>query len=568
MLDCSDEEIYDESDLGSPADSSLMAVSDAVPSQPKKRRTMQLQGLIGKHEVLVLVDSGSITSFISEAVVHQLQLPVHSIFAEHFTVADGGSVHCAGMVKNLQWWTQGHSFTQDMKSYISRQFDIILGADWMEAHSPMWVHRKHKKMRFTHEGKRILLQGLRPDAVVYRPVACHKLRDLLKRKVVAHMVQLNRIPQNVAAPIAAITEPTPQTIVPQDIQRVLDKFPQVFHESHALPPHRRCDHTIELILGTQPVNAHSYRLPPNQKDEVEKQLRDMLQKGLIRLSSSPFASPVLLVRKKDGTWRFCIDYRKLNALTVKNKHPMPVVEELLDELAGSSWFLKLDLRSGFHQIRVAPKNVYKTAFRTHQGLYEFVVMPFGLTWRLMNEIFAPLLRKGALVFLDDILIYIATLEDHTRLLVELLQILATHNLLAKPSKCSFPQQTIEYLGHVISSKGVSTNPGKIQAVIDWPQPTNIKEIRGFLGLTGYYRRFIKHYSLISRPLTLLLRKGTPFVWSSVTQEAFDLLKQALVSAPILALPQFQKPFTLETDASDVGLGAILMQDSHPLAFLS
>jgi len=309
--------------------------------------------------------------------------------------------------------------------------------------------------------------------------------------------------------------------------------------------------------GAHPVNARAYRLPPDQKDEVEKQLKEMLQKGLIRLNSSPYASPVLLVHKKDGTWRFCIDYRKLNAVTVKNKHPMLVVKELLDELASSCWFSKLDLRSQYHQIRVASKDIHKTTFMTHQGLYEFVVMSFGLTnapatfQGLMNEVFAPLLRKGVFVFMDDILIYSETLEQHAQLLTAVLQILADNSLFAKPFKCSLAQESVEYLGHVISSKGVATDSKKIHNVQNWPTPTNLKEVRGFLGSTGYYRRFTKHYSLISKPLTSLLRKGTPFMWSSATQEAFDTLKYALVSAPVLALPQFQKSFTIETDASDV-----------------
>jgi hypothetical protein len=230
---------------------------------------------------------------------------------------------------------------------------------------------------------------------------------------------------------------------PPEIQAVLDQFPQVFTEPTDLPPTRPCDHRIDLLPGAPPVNARAYRLPPDQKDEIKKQLKEMLQKGFIRMSSSPFASPVLLVRKKDGSWRFCIDYRKLNALTIRNKHPMPVVEELLDELAGSSWFSKLDLRSGYHQIRVFSADIHKTAFRTHQGLYEFVVMPFGLTnapatfQGLMNEIFAPLLRKGVLVFMDDILIYTRTLAAHASLLAEVLQILSDNKLFANPSKCSF-----------------------------------------------------------------------------------------------------------------------------------
>jgi hypothetical protein len=403
VLDYSDGESSDEGDLTTPADSSLMSV--ASPSKAgSRRRTMQFKGMIGKQEVLLLVDSGSITSFISEEVAKQQQLQVKPIASEQFTVADGGSVHCVGMVENLQWRTQGHSFTQDMRVLALGSFDIILGEDWLESHSPMWVHWRHKKMRFSHEGKRILLSGLKPNQVVCRPGGCSKLKGLLRRKAITHVVQLWQSTSTTSmAPIAAISEPAQSTAVPPLVQQVLDRFPHVFQDTTALPPQRHSDHTIELVPGAQAVNARAYRLPPDQKDEVEKQLKEMLQKGLIRMSSSPFASPVLLVHKKDGTWRFCINYRRLNAQTIKNKHPMPIVEELLDELAGSCWFSKLDLRSGYHQIRVAPKDIHKIAFRTHQGLYEFVVMPFGLTNAPatfeghMNEVFAPMLTRGVLV---------------------------------------------------------------------------------------------------------------------------------------------------------------------------
>lgn len=300
----------------------------------------------------------------------------------------------------------------------------------------------------------------------------------------------------------------------------------------------------------------------------------MLQHGIIRPSSSPFASPVLLVKKKDGSWHFCVDYRHLNAITVKNKHPMPIVDELLDELVGAQWFTKLDFRSGYHQICMAEGEEKKTAFSTHNGLFEFLVMPFGLTnapatfQSLMNHIFAALLRKGVLVFMDDILIYSPTLEEHVRLLQQVFHILQHHQFVIKKSKCYFAQSSVEYLGHVVSAAGVSTAPSKVQAVSQWPVPKTLKELRGFLGLTGYYRRFIRHYGIISRPLTLLLKKGTQFLWTPTTDEAFHLLKKALLEAPVMVVPNLSKPFVLETDASDLGIGAVLMQEGHPIAYMS
>jgi hypothetical protein len=299
----------------------------------------------------------------------------------------------------------------------------------------------------------------------------------------------------------------------------------------------------------------------------------MLQQGIIQRSVSPLASPVLLVKKKDGSWRFCVDYRHLNSITIKDKHPMPVVDELLDELCGAQWFSKLDCRSGYHQIRVALGDEAKTAFKTHHGLYNKVI-PFGLTnapatfQSAMNNIFAPLLRKGVLVLMDDILVYSNSLEVHAQLLSQVFQLLQDNQFFLKLSKCEFAKQQLEYLGHTISGAGVSTAPSKVQAVLDWPVPQNVKELRGFLGLTGYYRRFIKHYGIIAKPLTQVLKKEISFQWTPLTQEAFDTLKQALANAPVLAVPDFQQPFVLETDASDLGVGALLMQKGHPISYLS
>lgn len=297
----------------------------------------------------------------------------------------------------------------------------------------------------------------------------------------------------------------------------LTEFEHLFQPASGLPRQRSCDHSIPLIPGAQPVFVQPYRYAPLLKSEIEKQVNDMLQQGIIQKSSSAFVSPVLLVKKKDQSWHFYVDYRQLNAITMKSKYPVPIIEELLDELAGAKYFTSLDLQAGFHQIHMKEGDKFKTAFQTHFGQFEFRVMSFGLTGApgtfqdAMNTTLASYLRIFVLVFYDDILIYNSSLEQHLHHLRLVFELLAKDQWTLKLSKCSFAQTQISYLGHNISATGVGTDPSKLDAIAQWPSPSLVKELCSFLDLAGYYRWFVRHFGIISKPLTNLLKKHTLYV---------------------------------------------------------
>jgi len=358
-----------------------------------------------------------------------------------------------------------------------------------------------------------------------------------------------------------------------EIALLLHTYKDVFEVSRGLPPNRSHDHNIPLLPNAKPVKVKPYRYPHSQKEQIEKMVTEMLMEGLITPSNSPFSTPIVLVKKKDGTWRFCTDYRALNIITIKDSFPMPTVDELIDELFGAKFFSKLDLRSGYHQILVNKEDRFKTTFRTHHGHYEWIVMPFGLTnapatfQSLMNDIFREFLRKFVIVFFYDILIYSSSWHDHLQHLEVVLQSLRKHKLYAKLSKCSFGLLQMDYLGHIVSEKGVAMDASKVAAVLAWPQLTNLKQLHGFLGIIGYYRKFIQGYATIASPLTQLLKEDS-FKWDSQATIAFEALKVALTKAPVLAMPDFSQPFVLETDASGICVGAILSQNNHPIAFFS
>ena len=306
--------------------------------------------------------------------------------------------------------------------------------------------------------------------------------------------------------------------------------------------------------------------------ELKAQIDELEQKGFIRESVSPWGTPVIFVDKRDGGRRMCGDYRNLNNVTIKNKYPLPRIQDLFDQIRGAGVFSKIDLRSGYHQIKIKEEDIPKTAFVSRYGHHEYLVVPFGLTnapaifMNLMNKIFMPYLDKFVIVFIDDILIYSKDKAEHAKHLKIVLQILREHQLYAKFSKCEFWLDQVEFLGHVISKDGIAVNPSKIQAILEWKAPINAKEIRGFLGMAGYYRRFIEGFSKIAGPMTKLLRKNTPFEWTEKCEESFQTLKEKLTTAPVLAVPETGKDYTVYCDASKNGIGCVLMQDRKVIAY--
>jgi hypothetical protein len=315
-------------------------------------------------------------------------------------------------------------------------------------------------------------------------------------------------------------------------------------------------------------------MPVNELVELKKQIAELQSKGFIHPSSSPWGAPVLFMEKKDGTQWMCVDYRSLNEVTIKNKYPLLRIEDLFDEIEGASVFSKINLRSGYHQLKIRESDIPKTAFRIRYGLYEYTVMSFGLTnapayfMYLMNKVFMEYLDKFVVAFIDDILIFSKTGREHEKHLRMVLEKLRSNQLYVKFSKCEFWLTEVTFLRHVISAGGISVDPSKINDVLNWMSLTNASEIRSFLGLAGYYRWFIKDFSKITKLMTRLLEKNKDFDCTEECQVSFEELKKRLTSALVLILPDITKKFDFYCDASRQGLGCVLMQDGQVVSYTS
>ncbi|GJY35952.1 putative nucleotidyltransferase, ribonuclease H [Tanacetum coccineum] len=438
-------------------------------------------------------------------------------------------------------------------------FDVILGMDWLASH----------RATIDCYARTVIFGNVRQPEFVY-----HGSSPLKSVKLISAMKARTLISHGCQGFLASVMDTSLESPNIENLS-VVREFADVFpDELPGLPPAREIEFGIELIPGAEPISKAPYRMAPVELKELKEQLQEMLENGFIRPSVSPWGAPVLFVKKKDGSMRLCIDYRELNRITIRNRYPLPRIDDLFDQLQGAKYFSKIDLRSGYHQLRVREQDISKTAFRTRYGHYEFLVMPFGLTnapavfMDLMNRIFHEYLDKFVIVFIDDILVYSKSEEEHERHLRIVLEILRQKKLYAKFSKCEFWLQQVAFLGHIVSADGIIMDPSKVEAITKWPRPTTVTEVRSFLGLAGYYRRFVEGFSRLALPLTQLMRKGEKFVWTDERQESFEELKRRLVSAPILTLPSGSGGFQIYSDASKKGLGCVLMQHGKVIAYAS
>lgn len=445
----------------SDSDVELMEISAPAAHGTNAGKTIKLQGFIQQHKALLLVDSGSSHCFISEQLAGFLPNWSPLKAPMKVKVADGGVLLCTHELVDCSWLVQGVPFKTTFKILPLKCYDAVLGMTWLEEHSPMNMQWAEKWFSFSLRGQQIKLQGLKVELDSCRVISGDHLYSMQKQDEIWCIVEVYSVE-------VQIKENKPQ--VPVLLQKLVEDYSEIFTEPGGTPPARAMTHSIPLLPGTAPFRLRPYRYTPFQKNEIEQQVAKLLKDNMIQESSSPFASPVLLVKKKTGEWRLCVDYRRLNAYTIKNKFPLPIIEELFEELIGARWFTTLDLRSGFHQIAVKLEDQYKTAFQTHFGHFEYKVMPYGLTGApatfqaIMNHILAPLLRKCVVVFIDDILIYSKTPEEHVQHVQMVFKLLKEHQFKVRLSKCAFAKQQLIYLGHVISEAGVSTDPGKISIV--------------------------------------------------------------------------------------------------------
>ena len=528
------------------------------PESPAHSSLFTYRGSMRGIPITVLIDSGSTCNWVSADLVKENKLQTAPVQAYELSLADGSTLTCNSILAKTPIKIGRYREKLRLDVIPLSGYDIILGKPWLTDKCPS-IQWQLNTISFDYKGECITLGHAQADGNIHAKlnlITAPQLRRLVKKRAQLFAVNVEE---------KSVTSDDP---LPPSCQKILDDYQDVFPADlpKGLPPERPGDIKINLQTGHKPVFRAPYRLSYQEETEVRARVQELLEAGFIQPSTSPWAAPVLFAKKSDGTLRFCIDYRALNKQTIGNAYPIPLIDTLLDQLGEAKVFSKIDLRSGYYQVRVAQEDVHKTAFNTRYGHYEFTVMPFGLKnapatfVQMMNDIFKDFLDIFVVVYLDDILIFSKDEKQHAEHLRMVLQRLQEHKLYAKRSKCSFFQRTLEFLGFTITPEGIVAEKTKVQAISDWPAPKNVSDLRSFLGMANYYRRFVRNFSKLALPLTELTKKDAPYIWAEDQQQALAALKAALTSAPVLRIPDPTKPFTLVCDASKYALGGVLMQD--------
>lgn len=520
-------------------------------------------------ETTGLLDSGATGSCVNKEFVEKnglqvKELPVNlPVYNADGTLNEGGAIE--GFVE-VRMMIGDHAERIELAVTNLGKTDIFLGLDWLRYHNP--------NINWTDS---TLMFDRCPDRCGYMPE--YGSPDDEEEDVEEKLAEGERIfwmdwdgyrksAQKLRSQNTSAAEP------------YLSEFADVFSQKEfdQLPERRPWDHVIELTPGSKPVDCKVYPLSPQEQKALDEFLEENIRTGRIRPSSSPMASPFFFIKKKDGTLRPVQDYRKLNDMTIKNRYPLPLIQELIDKLKGAKWFTKMDVRWGFNNIRIHEGDEWKAAFRTNRGLFEPTVMFFGLTnspatfQSFMNHILKELIDEGhVIVYLDDILIFTDTLEEHRQIVRRVLEILRQNKLYLKPEKCEFEVNEVEYLGVIVGGGKVRMDPKKVESVRAWREPTKKREVQSFLGFCNFFRRFIRGFSGVAKPLTALTGKGD-WVWTGKEQAAFEELKRRIAEEPVLLIPHDDGKFRVETDSSDYANGAVLSQlvdgKWRPVAFRS
>ena len=515
------------------------------------------------HKIQAMLDSGAQGNYISPNLVNRLQLPwtqkdepyrLRTVEGELVDyghgVVDMETAHLPTTIGGRR-----HNLKLDITDISTH--DVILGIPWLRASNPR-VNWRTGQLQWDIPGsesvteKRVNLTGRNTPS--YDTTEAFRIYVITKE---------------------------PKPVYDERIPEEYRQYGKLFSDEleTGLPRHGKWDHEIPLKPGTEPRFHKIYPLNEEKTKALDKYLEENLRKGYIRPSTSPAGFPILFVPKKNGKLRMCVDYRQLNEITVKNRYPLPLIAELQDKLYGAKWFTTLDLKGAYNLIRIKDGEEWKTAFRTKRGLYEYLVMPFGLTnapasfQTMINDVLREYIDMFVVVYLDDILIFSTTLGQHKEHVHQVLRKLQDANLLVESDKCEFHKQHVKFLGYEITPGFIGMDPDKVKAVREWPHPTNVKEVRAFLGFVNFYRKYVKNFGGIGIPLTDLTKKDQPFVWDQKAKDAFEDIRGRILKEPIHAMPNPTRPFEVETDASDWALGGQLGQRDdegrlHPVAFYS